>query len=376
MHSMLRIRWVPLLIAMLVMLVVRPAGAASSSPFTCGGWSVVASPSPFTESYLSGVAAASPTDAWAVGVGYNARTPIQTLIEHWNGSSWQLVSSSTQGSLNAVTALSEDDVWAVGYTGNFNGPAKTLIKHWDGTMWEAVKSPNTRDNFNGLASVAAVSPSDIWAVGSSGVSSGDFPHALIEHWNGSKWSIVPAADLGSDYSELTSVTAISSTDAWAVGYTLKNHYALLTEHWNGSKWSVVKAVPSHQTYQIFTSVTAINASDVWAVGVAGDSAKILLENWNGRTWNVVQGPANPQFASFYGIAAASATNVWAVGGTVPTGTIHWDGMKWSFVSSPNGPYSDNVLSGVAVVSARSVWAVGSSGDSSLDVYATLIEHYC
>lgn len=376
MNYMLRIRWASLLIAMLAVLVVRPAGATALATSTCEGWSVVPSPSPFTHSYLSGVAVASPTDAWAVGVGYNNGSSTQTLIEQWNGSSWQLVSPSTQGSLNAVTALSASDVWAVGQGGTFHGTTKTLIMHWDGTQWRVIQSPNGKLSTNNLASVAAVSASDIWAVGYSESTLNVLPHALIEHWNGTKWSIVPAARGGSFISNLTGVTAVSSTDVWAVGYTLMNHYALLTEHWNGSQWSVVKAVPGNQTYQLFTSVTAINASDVWAVGILGDSRTILLEHWNGHSWNLVQGPANPQFASFYGIAAASAHNIWAVGGNVPTGTIHFDGTKWSMVPSPNGPYSDNILSGVAVVSAGSVWAVGSSGDSSIDVYATLIEHYC
>ena len=379
MNYMLRIRWATLLIAMLAVLVVRPAGATALSHFTCGGWTVVPSPSPFTHSYLSGVAAVSPTDAWAVGVGYNGGSSIQTLIEHWNGSSWQLVSPATTGNLFGVTALSASDAWAVGQGAAFHGTTKTLIMHWDGTQWRVIKSPNGKLSVNNLASVAAVSPSDIWAVGYTESSFDVLPHALIEHWNGSQWSIVPAARLGSAYSNLTGVTAVSSTDVWAVGYAIvNNQHALLTEHWNGSQWSMVKAAPpGTQTYQAFTSITSSDASHVWAVGILGDSRKILLENWNGHTWNLMPGPPDPQFASFYGIAAASARNVWSVGGNVSTSTMHWDGTKWSMVSSPNGPYStDNVLNDVAVVSSGSVWAVGFSGDSSIDVYATLIEHYC
>jgi S-layer homology domain len=60
-----------------------------------------------------GVTALSPSDIWAVGANG------QTLTEHWNGSSWSVVSSPSPGSsynyLNGVTAISSSDVWAVGY---------------------------------------------------------------------------------------------------------------------------------------------------------------------------------------------------------------------------------------------------------------------
>ena len=378
MNYMPRIRWATLLVAILAVLVVQPAGATALSQFTCGGWSVVPSPSPFTHSYLSGVAAVSPSDAWAVGVGYNGGSSTQTLIEHWSGSSWQLVSPATTGNLFGVTALSASDVWAVGQGGTLHGATKTLVMHWDGTQWRIIPSPNGKLSTNSLVSLAAVSASDIWAVGYTESNVDVLPHALIEHWNGTKWSIVPAANLGSAYGSLTSVTAVSRTDVWAVGYTIVNHYALLIEHWNGSQWSVVQAAPpGTNTYAAFTGVTASDASHVWAVGNLSNQKKILIESWNGHNWNLVSGPPNSQFASFYGIAAASADNIWSVGGNVSTSTIHFDGTKWSIVHSPNGPYStDNVLNGVAMDSAQSLWAVGSSGDSSIDVYATLIEHYC
>lgn len=182
MNYLLRIRWATLLIAMLALLIVQPARATTLAHFTCGGWTVVPSPSPFTRSYLSGVAAASPTDAWAVGVDYNNGNG-HTLIEHWNGSSWQLVSPSTTGVLFGVTALSASDAWAMGQGGTFHRTFSTFIMHWDGTQWQVIPSPNSKLLLNSLASVAAVSASDIWAVGfSSKDSSIDVYATLIEHY--------------------------------------------------------------------------------------------------------------------------------------------------------------------------------------------------
>src|SRR2546422_9965724 len=54
-------------------------------------WSVVPSPNGSSSSGLSGVAVVSASDIWAVGSSGNQMSGAQTLIEHWNGSSWSVV---------------------------------------------------------------------------------------------------------------------------------------------------------------------------------------------------------------------------------------------------------------------------------------------
>ena len=56
------------------------------SSTSCGQWSVVPSPNPnVVPSGLSGVAAVSATDAWAVGTSGSQMSHGQTLIEHRDG---------------------------------------------------------------------------------------------------------------------------------------------------------------------------------------------------------------------------------------------------------------------------------------------------
>jgi hypothetical protein len=65
-----------------------------------------------------GIAAVSASDVWVVGEDEPSNTP-QTLIQHWDGASWSLVpspNSATGGYLAAVAALSSTNVWAVGST--------------------------------------------------------------------------------------------------------------------------------------------------------------------------------------------------------------------------------------------------------------------
>ena len=81
---------------------------------------MVASPTPASNDTLSGVAARSAGDVWAVGTRQDRSGAIpidRTLTEHWNGSAWSVVASPNVGGndnlLNGVSATT-GDVWAVG----------------------------------------------------------------------------------------------------------------------------------------------------------------------------------------------------------------------------------------------------------------------
>ena len=64
-----------------------------------------------------------------------------------------------------VAATSATSAWAVGQLLDPSGTDTTLIQHWDGTSWTVVPSPNTSAPDNILESVAVTSATDAWAVG-------------------------------------------------------------------------------------------------------------------------------------------------------------------------------------------------------------------
>src|SRR6476620_2934177 len=72
----------------------------------------------------------------------------------------------------------------------------------------------------------------------------------------------------------------------------------------------------------------------------------------GPAWRVVDSPNSGTASNdLYGIAALSATDMWAVGGVVSqTLTMHWDGTQWTIVPSP-GP---GALYGVTAISSANV----------------------
>ena len=449
-----------------------PSPSASPSPTRSGSaeatpcvqtWKLTAALVPSgdaqADTSLAAVAALSPDDVWAVGwTGAQsqpgqAAAPTQTLAENWNGTSWKIVDVPDAGNaaalggdrLTAVAAVAPDDIWAVGYvgvpfsywqpfqSGETSTPepqVQTLIEHWNGEAWSIVDAPDVAD-LNGLSGwdeltgVAAISADDVWAVGVTlwPVNSNlDEPAAqpLIEHWNGTAWSLATPADpeapppawsmaansffgpsgaaaVGS--AALMGVAATSSTDVWAVGgyetdmgltsYS-PSPWETLTEHWNGTSWSVVPApdatLPepltggSTEPDDLLTAAAEAPGGNVWAVGGAMPGSALTLRLGVGfgtasfAGWQLVpilavttvesRGEA-PVPASvtvsltgglspLAGVVTLSASDAWAVGAVI----LHWDGTSWQPQYTVNGQPFD-YLTGVAAGSG-SLWAVGGT----------------
>jgi hypothetical protein len=155
-----------------------------------------------------------------VGSAVNNNNVLQTLVEHWNGTLWSVVPSPNVGlnnnSLFSVTTVSANDVWAVGISTSNSNNDQTLIQHWDGTQWSVVPSPNVGSQTNDLFEVAAASANDIWTVGRY-INNENVSLTLIQHWDGSKWSVVPSPNVGPGNNILQGLTMISANDVWAVG---------------------------------------------------------------------------------------------------------------------------------------------------------------
>lgn len=302
---------------------------------------------------------------------------------------WSYVASPNVGTgsnfLYSIAAVSATNVWAVGEYGNGNG-SSTLVEHWNGKQWSVVASPNVNGaTENTLAGVTAIAANDIWAVGSS-TTANFVQRTLIEHWNGKRWSIVASPNVTGLGNGLTAVSAVSAKDIWAVGnLSGPNGYQPLIEHWNGRQWRIVAS----SGVGTLNGVVAIARNNVWAVGSRASTNNIqtLIEHWNGSSWSVVAS-AGPGLASntLSGVTAISANNVWAVGDSANISSPHapyspliehWNGKAWSIVASPIQGTSDHI-GGIAAVSASNIWVVGdytSDIDPASGTYLTLIEHW-
>jgi hypothetical protein len=121
------------------------SGKALADHWNGTSWTVVTSGAPAGAS-LSGVSAVSPANAWVVGSSCTGGGTLQTLTEHWGGHAWTRVASpnpsgATSSALQAMAVTSPRGAWAVGWSTTASIHSATLIEHWDGRSWEIVPSP-------------------------------------------------------------------------------------------------------------------------------------------------------------------------------------------------------------------------------------------
>jgi len=289
-------------------------------------------------------------------------------------------------SLKAASAVATDDIWAVGVRQVSESSAATvaLFEHWDGREWTVVQGADLGGRSARLNAVAAITSNDVWAVGLE-----ESPlETLAEHWDGRRWSVVPTPPIGkgqgpTSWRSLDSISALSTTDIWALGHFDLNDLAVATttqdvfEHWNGRAWTIVLS-PQDRTgtgISAMQSVSAASSNDVWAVGGRvngfGEVGRVdapIVERWNGRVFAKVSAPTSER--PLTKVAAISSDDVWAVrGGDFnlagggygfgPVQILHWDGRSWTISFRPSG--SDSVITSITAVAHNDIWAVGTRG---------------
>jgi hypothetical protein len=281
-------------------------------------------------------------------------------------------SAQSNNNLFAVSSSSSSDIWAVGQA----------AIHFDGAKWKAFPAPMILgDNSGFLQGVADISPTEAWAVGNASGTPGGQPEPVIEQWDGTRWSLLPASSFnapGESAGLFFAITAISANDIWAVGtgFLAGIGGGPLFEHWDGTTWT-----PNVGIGGTPVAASADATDDVWAVGFSGLSAilgKPFVAHFDGTAW---QSAPTPTTGVLNAAAALAPNNVWVAGstqvqhGSTQTLIEHYDGSTWSVVPSPNvGPKSNRLL-GITAVSPTDIWAFGSYFANSDGSQKTLLLHW-
>ena len=185
------------------LLAVATAGSAGAAAGSI--WHVVPSMNPqaqqVTNSTFASVSLATATDGWAAGQFMDKNAIGHPLVEHWDGSAFSRAAAPTpkgrQAGLAGVDELSTTDAWAVGTSGDGgagqgNIDDQPLIEHWNGTRWSIVSGPSLPAGATGdLSAIGGTGPDDLWAVGFQLSAEAAQESVLFEHFDGSAWQIVP-----------------------------------------------------------------------------------------------------------------------------------------------------------------------------------------
>jgi hypothetical protein len=300
-------------------------------------WTVVPSPNTnpahcnYPDNNLTAVSGTTTNDVWAVGFNSSCGS-VNPLALHWNGTHWGVVPSpklngSNNNQFSGVFALASNNVYAVGWQAASNGGSLTLVEHFDGNKWSVVSTPNVNKTGNYLNAVFGSSTNDIWAVGDS-VAPNSPVQTIVEHFNGVKWSIIPSPNPltgPSDQNVLTAVTATSPSDVTAVGFILSAaqlNVETLVEHWDGTKWTVVPSAngsSASNTVNKLLGVSALSPTNVYAVGWFIDDASLgqefsMVEHFDGSYWTLIPNPVTGVAQNLNAVFAAhNGSDVWITG---------------------------------------------------------------
>ena len=283
---------------------------------------------------------------------------------------WTVVNSDNLGvpvgsngnELFGVAARNATDAWAVGYAYRY-GTNKAMVEHWDGTKWTASLAASVANQQNALQGVAVLGRHNVWAVGYW--NAGSSYTAVIEHWTGRKWHMV-TTNAPSGSNRLFGIAALSAKNIWAVGWSDQGGGTIntLLLHWNGTAWHPASSPPNPFNENELQAVARVpGTTDLLAVGSGYSSAwhSLFLHMHNG-TWT--QETSEDQgYNGFRAVAATSMTNAWALGvdqSVNPSLTLgeQWNGSSWTLQTTPN-PVSGSYAFNGATAQGSTIWIAGS-----------------
>jgi hypothetical protein len=350
--------------------------SASAAPV----WTVATVPQTGNNVLLLGASARTSTDAWAVGEQFAAagQAPPPPVSYRWNGTAWSLIATPTLGvssALMAVSASTATDAWAVGFSILGRHHDGTLMEHWNGSAWSVNTSGVVTGFVAQLNGVVDLSPTNAWAVGKGGGG------ALLEHWNGSAWSSVTIPDPDFSPGADESISASSATDIWVVGTTVNTTTGTTSAealHFDGTTWAVMPMQQPGTNTPTIGAVTAVSATNAWAVGedIGATSAiggSTLIEHWNGASWSIVPSPTPGADPGLTGVAARGTGDVYAVGNNLPSVNggvvqgliLRWNGSTWSQDTDPTAGSYSPLFAAAAVPGAANEWAAGTVSNEPL-----------
>lgn len=233
-------------------------------------WSTLETPDPPGDEHVFDVHATG-SDVWAVGgqdIGDEA------LLMRYDGAGWEVFDApETRGEYETIAAVSgtgPDDIWGGGnfYVDRF-GDNRPFVVHWDGEAWRRVRTPRTLSRSGAeITAVDAETPGATWLAGSRRTSrdkSNGF--ALIRRDSGWRLTFVPNLRGGEG---MATIDAVSPDEVWMGGYrSVPEVRYPLAFRWDEEAWTRVP-VEDPRRWGDITAIGAVGDGTAWAVGDASD----------------------------------------------------------------------------------------------------------
>ncbi|TDC61743.1 hypothetical protein E1200_28255, partial [Actinomadura sp. GC306] len=263
------------------------------------GWTRAALPAGLA--VVNDVRARHFADAWAVAAGPDASA--RTDLLHWNGRRWTTAAGPAGEQLYAIDLDRTGALWATGITPDGATVSVRRGGRWTNTL--------TLPGLPGLNAIAAGGPSDVWAGGFGGSSTGTTP---LWHFDGAAWTRIP---WGTAYAHwILQIEHVAHDDVWF--YALEQHPLFpppALHHWNGSEFTVHRipgpsdpagGVRPMSATGFLGSIASDGRGGVW-VSTPADTSHLL--HFDGSTWTRETPPAT--VTAYAMTRVPHTTTIWA-----------------------------------------------------------------
>ncbi|MFF5212241.1 hypothetical protein [Streptosporangium sp. NPDC000396] len=211
------------------------------------------------------VSASSSRDVWVFGT--------DGRVWRWNGRTWSRQGGPTGSDESAAAVVAgAGEAWLAGVED------VAYINRWSRERWTRAALPFKVD----IQALSAVSPNDVWAMGDS----------AVLHWDGTNFRAIPlpppyairSSEADGTYLRLLDVAAVSPGEVWVVGTMGKDSSAGVAFRWDGHRFTSL-ALPEGTAE--LTAVEGDGHGGFWTAGGVGrdrwDTRLQILHN-DGRHW--------------------------------------------------------------------------------------------
>ncbi|MGW1139434.1 hypothetical protein [Streptomyces zhihengii] len=314
---------------------------------------------------------------WAVGVHSDESTrPSAPVALRWTAKGWQAPPQpADHGRLDDLAAGAPDEVWAVGYRHEPVGESdwdrgRALLQHWDGTRWSEVHPPfpaQATDTY--LSAVDVDAAGSVWVFGSFTDADGEYTSALFRGDADGEGDLTRlSGDTGLNW--VAELKATRGGIVYAVGDGISR--------FDGTTWTK-QNLPATLDTAMFDGIETRTTNEIWAVGHQRDDTlwrRPVVVRYDGRAWSTVAAPA--ETGQLFDIAFDGLGRPVVVGETMdpevnPAGNYVLTPGPDGRLTRSEEPPGAGFLYAAATDSAGRVWtaggAAGAEGGVSPSAYA-------
>jgi len=254
-------------------------------------WAVHAIPAWVVQENLSGSTSVGIADfgragMWVISQGQRSFQQVKYFAGFFHRGRWNKI--RLPGIPGQVAAVSPADVWAVGSPANPRPHARQFLMHWNGRGWSTLSIPKPAsippNSFESVGNLVAAGPRDVWLQRNIETGSKGARTLYLLHWNGKSWHRVP---LGEPISDVNEMARDGHGGLWLVTNGPGPAFSWFFDHYSGGRWTrrLPRSTATTTVQQVTRLAWVPGTSSEWAAGgllPVNSSVDVLGGIWGRR----------------------------------------------------------------------------------------------